>query len=83
MSHDNLDTSTIHSAETALRVAQLASDVAALDLLLDDSLVFTGPDYKEPRVLRYTLVRTPAGWRIHDIARAKEWSLVAVLSKKS
>jgi ketosteroid isomerase-like protein len=44
MSHDNLDTPTIHSAEIALREAQLASDVATLDLLLDDSLVFTGPD---------------------------------------
>jgi ketosteroid isomerase-like protein len=31
-------------AEAALRRAQLASDVAALDRLVDDALVFTGPD---------------------------------------
>jgi Domain of unknown function (DUF4440) len=35
---------TVHSAESALRRAQLASDVLALELLLDDELVFTGPD---------------------------------------
>ncbi len=32
------------SAEDALREAQLGSDVAALEKLLDDDLVFTGPD---------------------------------------
>jgi hypothetical protein len=31
-------------AETALRQAQLSSDVAALDRLIDEALVFTGPD---------------------------------------
>jgi len=33
-------------------------------------------------LLRYTLVHTPAGWRIHDIANGTEWSLVALLSQK-
>jgi hypothetical protein len=37
---------------------------------------------QESRTLRYTLTRTPAGWRIHDIARGKEWSLVGLLSRK-
>src|SRR5437879_1412287 len=32
------------SAESALRHAQLTSDVSALDVLLDEDLVFTGPD---------------------------------------
>ena len=32
------------AAEHALRVAQLASDAAALERLIDDDLVFTGPD---------------------------------------
>ena len=32
------------AAELALRRAQLASDVAALERLVDDALVFTGPD---------------------------------------
>lgn len=36
--------STIRDAETALRRAQLAGDIATLDKLLDDDLVFTGPD---------------------------------------
>ncbi len=36
--------STIREVETALRKAQLAGDVAALDRLLDDDLIFTGPD---------------------------------------
>ena len=35
---------TIHAAERALRGAQLASDVSALGELIDDALVFTGPD---------------------------------------
>jgi ketosteroid isomerase-like protein len=35
---------TLRACEATLRRAQLASDVAALERLLDDSLVFTGPD---------------------------------------
>lgn len=35
---------TISALEAELRMAQLASDVAALDRLVDDALVFTGPD---------------------------------------
>jgi ketosteroid isomerase-like protein len=34
------------AAERRLQAAQLASDVAALDDLIDDRLVFTGPDGK-------------------------------------
>ncbi|GGQ77756.1 nuclear transport factor 2 family protein [Couchioplanes azureus] len=34
----------LRAAERRLQAAQLASDVAALDRLLDDRLVFTGPD---------------------------------------
>lgn len=34
----------LRACETALRQAQLASDVDALDRLVDDALVFTGPD---------------------------------------
>jgi hypothetical protein len=34
----------LRAAELALRHAQLSSDVSALERLLDDSLVFTGPD---------------------------------------
>jgi hypothetical protein len=40
------------------------------------------PYYKEPRVLRYTLIRTGAGWRVHDIAKGSEWSLLALLAGK-
>jgi hypothetical protein len=36
----------------------------------------------EPRVLVYSLTRTSRGWRIHDIAFGKEWSLIALLSGK-
>ena len=36
--------SSFRSAETALRQAQLHGDVAALDKVLDEDLVFTGPD---------------------------------------
>jgi hypothetical protein len=36
--------SSVHVAESALRRAQLAGDVSALETLLDESLVFTGPD---------------------------------------
>lgn len=35
---------TLRACETTLRSAQLASDVAALERLLDDALMFTGPD---------------------------------------
>jgi ketosteroid isomerase-like protein len=34
----------LHACETALREAQLASDVQELDRLVDDALVFIGPN---------------------------------------
>ncbi|MFC6080561.1 nuclear transport factor 2 family protein [Sphaerisporangium aureirubrum] len=34
----------LREAERRLQAAQLAADAAALDLLIDDRLVFTGPD---------------------------------------
>jgi ketosteroid isomerase-like protein len=34
----------LRACEAALRQAQLAGDVAALERLVDDALVFTGPD---------------------------------------
>ena len=34
----------LHACEAALRRAQVASDVGELDRLVDDSLVFTGPN---------------------------------------
>jgi hypothetical protein len=34
----------LREAERRLQAAQLAADASALDLLLDDRLVFTGPD---------------------------------------
>ncbi|MEO3810274.1 nuclear transport factor 2 family protein [Sphaerisporangium sp. B11E5] len=37
-------TASLREAERRLQVAQLAGDADALDLLLDDRLVFTGPD---------------------------------------
>jgi ketosteroid isomerase-like protein len=37
-------TETLRAAERRLQAAQLASDVPALTELLDDSLLFTGPD---------------------------------------
>ena len=39
-----LSEASLHACEAALRQAQLASDVWALDRLVDDALVFTGPD---------------------------------------
>jgi hypothetical protein len=45
MPHDNR-TAELRTAERALQAAQLASDVAELDRLIDDRLVFTGPDGK-------------------------------------
>lgn len=40
----NTSDDSLRACETAIRRAQLASDVATLDLLVDDALVFTGPD---------------------------------------
>lgn len=40
---DSLDDD-LHAAEAALRQAQLINDAEALDRLLDNALVFTGPD---------------------------------------
>jgi ketosteroid isomerase-like protein len=37
-------TETLHAAERRLQAAQLASDVGALTELLDDAVLFTGPD---------------------------------------
>ena len=39
-----MDENELRTAERRLQAAQLASDVSALDELLDDRLVFTGPD---------------------------------------
>ena len=39
-----LSDASLNACEAALRQAQLASDVRALDRLVDDALVFTGPD---------------------------------------
>ena len=39
-----LSDDSLYASELALRQAQLASDVPALDKLLDEQLVFTGPD---------------------------------------
>jgi ketosteroid isomerase-like protein len=39
-----MDENSLRSAERRLQAAQVASDVAALDALLDDRLIFTGPD---------------------------------------
>src|SRR2546423_14351723 len=41
---DHTSDDSLRSCETALRRAQLTSDVAVLERLVDDSLVFTGPD---------------------------------------
>ncbi|WNV74310.1 nuclear transport factor 2 family protein [Geodermatophilus sp. DSM 44513] len=38
------DTETLRAAERRLQAAQLASDVDGLDELLDDAVLFTGPD---------------------------------------
>ena len=39
-----LPDASLQACEVALRQAQLASDVSVLDRLLDDALIFTGPD---------------------------------------
>ena len=41
---DQVRAEELRRAERRLQAAQLASDVAALDALLDDRLVFSGPD---------------------------------------
>ena len=35
------------------------------------------------KVLHYTVVRTAAGWRIHDIAHGRTWSLLSLLSRQN
>jgi ketosteroid isomerase-like protein len=40
----DLAESSLHASEAALRQAQLASDVQELDRLVDDALVFIGPN---------------------------------------
>jgi hypothetical protein len=44
MPSDSSSEAALHDCEAALRRAQLAGDVAELDRLLDDALVFTGPN---------------------------------------
>jgi ketosteroid isomerase-like protein len=41
---EDMPDDSLRACEGALRHAQLTSDVAALDRLIDDALVFTGPD---------------------------------------
>jgi len=40
----DLSEASLHACEAALRQAQLTSDVQELDRLVDDALVFTGPN---------------------------------------
>jgi len=40
----DLSDDALYAAEAALRQAQLSNDVESLERLLDDALVFTGPD---------------------------------------
>ena len=44
--NDEVRLEQLRQAERRLQAAQLASDVASLDQLLDDRLIFTGPDGK-------------------------------------
>ena len=44
MIDDDTRTAQLRDAERALQAAQLVSDVEALDRLLDERLIFTGPD---------------------------------------
>ncbi|MEO8621053.1 MAG: nuclear transport factor 2 family protein [bacterium] len=41
---EHMSDDSLRACESALRQAQLTSDVSALDRLIDDELVFTGPD---------------------------------------
>lgn len=54
--------------------------LATADSGVVDVEVYRHPT-SEKTVLRYTLVQTRAGWRIHDIAHGDAWSLVALLSR--
>ncbi|HEV8215211.1 MAG TPA: hypothetical protein VGP95_05235 [Gemmatimonadaceae bacterium] len=57
----------------------------SIDSTADPTLVkvqLRHPFKTEPRVLNYRLVKTPDGWRIHDIVRPGNWSLVSLLSAK-
>ena len=57
----------------------------SIDSTADPTLVkveLRHPFKTQPRVLNYRLVKTPDGWRIHDIARPGNWSLVSLLSAK-
>ncbi len=59
----------LRSAERRLQAAQLASDVPALDDLLDDRLVFTGPDgalYTKQDDLRVHRTRTQVIDTLHE-----------------
>jgi len=57
----------------------------SIDSTTDPALVkveLRHPFKTEPRTLNYRLVKTPDGWRIHDIVRPGNWSLVSLLSRK-
>lgn len=64
-----MDENELRTAERRLQAAQLASDVAALDELLDDRLVFTGPDgalYGKQDDLRVHRTRTQVIDALHE-----------------
>lgn len=75
----NLDFSPIWDSQdptgTVVRIVS-AADSTHVDVELSRSSPAS-------RVLRYTLVNTQAGWRIHDISKGAEWSLVKLLSGKT
>ncbi|HXT16167.1 MAG TPA: hypothetical protein VN706_11095 [Gemmatimonadaceae bacterium] len=74
----NLDFSPIWDSQDA--TGSVVRIVPTADPTIVDAKVYHGSMSQESD-LRYTLIKTTAGWRIHDIARGTDWSLVALLSK--
>src|SRR5215470_1106770 len=66
------DRDDVMTYELELRRAQLASDVAALDRLLDDSLVFTGPDGRIYGKADDLHLHRTGGIRIHRLEPSDE-----------
>ena len=75
---------TLRACEDALRAAQLAGDVPALERLLDDALLFTGPDGqvygKADDLEAHRLGWVRIGRLVPSEERVRELGAVAVVS---
>lgn len=74
---DKLDFSPIWSSQDAVGTTFLVRSTADPSVVIVELHLQSG----DQTVLRYSLINTATGWRIHNISNGKLWSLLTMLTK--